>query len=1522
MTLLDLQLTAPSHVARAIRMAVTADDANEKVASLLYSAHLMLRIIGVGCFGTREAKFENGDFSTLSRMIAHPNNGDSAVAVHLSKAVSKDRPATAINRIASLAKDFLDVDGLCARRDDEVASFVKDVEEAVCDLGQALKDVRLWAVDSSGRLLVAVGVGGQAAIGQLETGVEAPSQPATWIAGREGATGDFGPSAGDPLSALVPWPGVDQTWETAGGLVVDLNFKPAQPLAELSPMRALGRLLLWELGFEKMDKGSNLLSGAGFVEAAVEWRVAAVGSNPDLLTPDVIEILREITIENGLKAQGDALVNYLLEHLIKHEAELRTAEDFKGVSEALLSIQQLQTGKPKIVTLTKLANVFSERLGDHAGEYYCLASILEDNPNDSAILNATIESAKMAGLAGDAAKKLVGMTGRDQTGTLAEAAVRLFVEADRNDDALKTALTHLNQMTDDSLLSAITQTASNGATRIPILQRRLALMTDATARAKMAIELAIELRDTLKDTDSAITHFRAALGFDPVSTTALDGLIDLLVERGDGALATEECAKRASASFDQPFRVRCLRKLADIYKNILKRPQDAYDVLAKIAALDGADRVLLEELAENYIAEKRWDRAQGILRALVAEHPEEAATTWMKMADIALDSQDDPVAAMGYLNEAARLRPYDPEPRRRRRDLHEKLGLWADVARDLELAVREPGPEQVDLLEKLADVYSERLSQRERSKGALERAVLASEGERMALFALRLADLYREDGQRDLGMAALEKAVNGYGNEDMAAEALTRMGKWALEAPADRENARRSLEKALEINPVHEEAVALLARLMLEINLPEQVSPVVDPMIAKALEAGNTSIERHLRVLAGHGALRTGNREEALRHYERAVALGETDLDVLVGLGRLLASSGQDLRAVETIEGILDGQSTKCPVETRIELHRQAGRCALRINSAEKALFHLSAAFRAEDNTSKEALEELADVADKAGDMRLKAMYLEKLIAKEVAGARRFTAMVALGDAYGEGLKDSGTAIDWYMKAANEGVSPKVALHKALNTSVSSGDFGRAKTLLVTILEQEQDGLKRAEYHQAVAMLARDNLGDKDLTLEHLQKAVELNPDNRDTVEALKALLKSTGSAEGLAGLYGLLSRHFKMAGRPELQLKATRELARTYLDDLHNPAQAAVTLEQVLALAPRDIDAARQRAEALERVQGMESSAIDAWRLVVSLDATDDIAYSKIRDLCLLMKDSDGAWCASSALTVLGMGDETDRQIVSERSQAALKLKQDTLPADGFKSWIVDEAIDEGTARLFSLLYPPLATMLKLKRPQDMGLSDANLVNLDIPGPFNNMALAASQVLGTPLPRIYHAPKTAGIAKAAFNPPALIVGDDALTQWRGKELRFALGRAAVAFYPGFELAGIIDSNSLKLTFLAALRVAFPDFPLPDDATGADEMAKELSKRLTPEVRTEISTILTDFRRRGATLDTRGFLQGIDRTAARAGLFMANDLEIAGLRLKQSTLRLSDLEFGDSLVSLCAWAVSDKYAQLRRFMLK
>ncbi len=1523
MNRLEMRRCLPSHVAHPADLAVEAASPAEAAACLLYAGHRLLRLLiatrdGVGAPGARQAQIQD-----LARALNHEPEAPAGPAPAAAAAVLADDGARkAVDDLAAAAELFLTA--IPTAGGDEVAALVTELEDLLARLVAPLDGLVTAAAGPDRPDLVFEFAGPRGyALDRHTHGCATPTTLVT-TASLDALVPLGAALAGTPPLAAIPFPPASQDLlEACDGRLADATGGPG-PAAALTPCRALGRLLAWHVegARDPMDLAQDL-ARSGFPEAAGEVLVVQLAAGGAALGGDRVEAAREFLANHNLAAQLAAVDAWLLRPLEAEEARLRDAGDFRGLSNVLLHRQQVQAGADKALTLSRLANLFRERLDDHEGSLYCLMSGIEVTPGDPELLAELLEETHHLGRQAETAQRLLHVAASEKGATraaLAGAAARLLAtDPAKARDALATALEGAPD--DPELLeeaAAVAAKLGNPEALLALLLRRRDASRDNATRLEAGLGAAMLLQDTLDRPREAAAEYRRALTLDPNHREAFDRLMAILHTESGAVEARRELESVLSRAFEPGMRGAVLRRLAALRADA-GETAGAAAALSEALALDPTDAGIVEQLGDLYERLAAWPQRLALLRREATDQPATAARCLLRMANIAHDRQHDAVAEMGFLTEAAALTPDDPEPAARLRELHLALGLWADVARDLEAQAGEGA--DAELLVRLADLYLDRLGQRERGKAALKQALDKAAGPAVAELGLRLAALNHDDNERGPELDALRKAVTAL-DDDAAADTLAGMAKRALEPPEDRDAAKEWLEEAVRRNPAHAGAVEALAGMLMQANQPEPVAALVEPVLAKAAAAGDRDLERRLRHLAAGAAMRLADHAAAMAHYARLAEVDPADVRTQVVLGRLYAQVGRDAEAGELLGRVLAESADSLTPMDQFEVELTTARCAARLGDHARALRQYDAALRTRGVPDAELMKELVGAAEVAGDRRKLADYLEAWVQFERDPSQRFAFIIRLGDLYKDDLKDAAGALRWYRVAQKENKLSKAAAHKALEAAVAGGDLGEARGILVNIMDLEQDGLKRAQYHFASAILVRDNFEDEALVREHLNKAIELNPDHEEAIATLEELLAAKGDHEALASLHQQLARHYRVTGQEDRTLEALRKLATRYEESLKNLPMAADVLRQILKIAPADAEAAAKLADVLTRTPGREAEALEAHRAAVAIDPTHAGSYRAIRDLCLATGDDDGAWCAAAALCALGQATEADTTAFEAGRQAALKLKKDMVPREAFLNLVAAGSADEGIARVLDLLYEPLRKLLPWKQPKDLGLSETDRVDLAEKGMFQSMALAASKVLAIPLPRLYRARGRAGIAKVAFDPPALAIGDDVLTTWRGKDLRFGIARALVSFAPGYALSGISDAATLRIFFLAGLRIAYPDYPVPDDAEGVDELAQELVKRITPEARTELLNILSEFRRQKKGIDLQGFLAGVDHATTRAGFFMSNDLVVAAAQLQDETLFLSDLEFGDRLTNLCAYAVSSKYAELRRLMLQ
>jgi hypothetical protein len=147
------------------------------------------------------------------------------------------------------------------------------------------------------------------------------------------------------------------------------------------------------------------------------------------------------------------------------------------------------------------------------------------------------------------------------------------------------------------------------------------------------------------------------------------------------------------------------------------------------------------------------------------------------------------------------------------------------------------------------------------------------------------------------------------------------------------------------------------------------------------------------------------------------------------------------------------------------------------------------------------------------------------------------------------------------------------------------------------------------------------------------------------------------------------------------------------------------------------------------------------------------------------------------------------------------------------------------------------------------------------------------------------------------------------------RELAFAMGRH-MAWYrrEGFMslLAGSVAA--LEDLFLAALTIGNPSVALAADVRRrADRIAGSIEPLLDPPAGLRLRASFLRFVEQGGRANVRRWAAATDRTAARAGLLLADDLGAAQVMLELEDPALAKTRMDD----LLAFAVSERYGALR-----
>jgi hypothetical protein len=301
---------------------------------------------------------------------------------------------------------------------------------------------------------------------------------------------------------------------------------------------------------------------------------------------------------------------------------------------------------------------------------------------------------------------------------------------------------------------------------------------------------------------------------------------------------------------------------------------------------------------------------------------------------------------------------------------------------------------------------------------------------------------------------------------------------------------------------------------------------------------------------------------------------------------------------------------------------------------------------------------------------------------------------------------------------------------------------------------------------------------------------------------------------------------------------------------------------------------------------------------------------------------DADRRPLVAQALVYLGAADAEEKSVASSGRQGGLIRPAGSLTGDGWRLLFhPDEEILTG--QIFAVIAPAvlLGRVSTLRR--DKALPTLDPATRQDPKMSTIQAVRcftwAGQILGLGSPPLYASPDSPGLVEMIPGmPPSARLGKRVLSGRSPFELAFLAG-AHLCWYREEHFVRLLVGSiaDLEDLFLAALSIANAGLPLsPEIKRRVAPIARAIEPILEPVAVDRLRGHFLRFLEEGGRTNLQRWAAAADRTAARAGLLLANDLGAA-----QTVLEFEQPEAAASKMDdLIVFATSDRYAKLRQVL--
>jgi hypothetical protein len=219
---------------------------------------------------------------------------------------------------------------------------------------------------------------------------------------------------------------------------------------------------------------------------------------------------------------------------------------------------------------------------------------------------------------------------------------------------------------------------------------------------------------------------------------------------------------------------------------------------------------------------------------------------------------------------------------------------------------------------------------------------------------------------------------------------------------------------------------------------------------------------------------------------------------------------------------------------------------------------------------------------------------------------------------------------------------------------------------------------------------------------------------------------------------------------------------------------------------------------------------------------------------------DLDAAWCTASVLTFLQRATPEEAAFFERFRSARVPAPEASLRDEAWEKLLMHPEEDPTVGAMLAAICQP-AALLRASTMRQFGLKRQSRVDPASHGSaFARVFSVAARVLQPIVPEVYHRADQRGVIKIAncrdgnLLQPALLVGNDVLSDGRNDELAFRVGRLLTLFRPERYLKLIYPSMvDLRTVFLGGLKLAQP--VVTGSATEAQQIA-QYAQRLAPSV--------------------------------------------------------------------------------------
>jgi tetratricopeptide (TPR) repeat protein len=940
---------------------------------------------------------------------------------------------------------------------------------------------------------------------------------------------------------------------------VAANYRSAGAWEELS--QALRRLIqVGQLGGGEsigQDELKELFAQLGELEGETLMR-----------TQDSIDAWREVLEID----QGDFRALAALEKLFMQEARWEEAVDILE-----RRARALATPAEQIDVLMQAASLWADKIGDGGSAAEVYERVLQLDPGNQ---TASIELEGLYKQRKSWVKLVDLLLSRTQYTADAPGRIQLLVQTagiyeqqlNDLDSAFVTLRAAFQEDYSNDHVAKELERLATAADKWNELIGEYTQLVQGIADPKVAADLWVKIArwydSALRHTDYAIASAQQALQLDNAHVGALQTLEDFYRKQKKWGDLVGALARHAEVEQEPTARVDILLQLADTYETQIGDMAQA--TFAYQRALDTDERCIdaIGALERLYRRTQAWDRLVEVLtkKAQVVDDVDQGIKLRLQVGELWEDRLGDNDRAIEAYKEVLSVDPQNLAALKALDTLFEKTGRMEEYLENLEHQLEvSPEGDRAGIYQEMATTWEEKFGKPERAAEVLEKVLLIEDRNQKAYRDLER--LYRQEHKWESLVDTYRKHILVTNDGTERIDLYTKMGVVYETELRDLDRAIDAFSDVLNVEADHADALAGLARLYEETEQWERAVDVMRRLVAVAAEP-KLRVDLNYRL----GKIfdeQMKDPEPAQEYLVEALSQDPAHVPSMLSLLGLYKRRGDWMKAAQLM---VRAEAATVNTLEKTRLLFEAAKIFQEKLSDDAQATELYARVLQLDPEHVDAGEPLSELYFKREEWAPLVPILEMLARKaDRKTNRELTLLYHRLAKAADRLGDNDKALKYYKQSYDLDSTYLPTLVDRAALLYKQEHWDDAFRIYQTILVHHREAQKDDDIVDIFFRLGRIKLklGERTKAVNMLEKALEIQPGHRATLQALIDLYSEAGDWEAVIKQKRALLA--SQATDTDEKFKLSEEIAAIYKDKLNNPQKAIAANLEALNLKPTD---------------------------------------------------------------------------------------------------------------------------------------------------------------------------------------------------------------------------------------------------------------------------------------------------------------------------------------------------------------